>query len=507
MIRKIAYLSVVGLLISSIISCEKDFTDIGTNVIKNNEFSVKDTIIEVSINSKNIDAVIADNLKRNHNTYWLGVYNNSDYKKIEASIITQVGYITDPKLVKKTYKSDTTVVTKMDKVFLRIPYLSTKKGKESDGKPIFKIDSLLGTPETPTTLKVYQNETFLNRLDPNNPTKTNIYLTNNDYTKGALLNEDADFKFTIPQNSKTKDTIYIINRNLSTGKSFKDTLKFKNAAPFMVVPLDKNKIKSTLTDKFGGSEFANQVNFSEYFKGLIIEASGNDGVLAPFSFTGDSAPKLEIYYTNTLLKAGKVIDTLKRNITFSLNGIRNSKYVTSSNTGNTSNSFPIQGTAGNFGEINILNNAKIQKLKDKNWLINDASLFFYIDQSKDTTHVPKNLFLYKQDTNPEILGVQTPDIMVDGPDIFGGKLTLKNSKKDHYRFRITQYLADILDGKTTYRKLNLNAYNVTNKPTSPVDTVVTNYNWNPRGVWLYNGDSGNTSRKAILKISYTKKNN
>lgn len=507
MIKKIAYLGVIGVLISSVISCEKDFTDIGTNIIKNNDFSVSKDTIDISIDPKNIESVIADNITANPNLYWLGVYNNSDYKKIEASIISQLGYLSNAKIVDKTYGTDTIVETKMDEAFLRLPYIATKSGTESDGKPIFRIDSLIGNASTPTILKVYQNETFLNNLDPLNTSKSNIYKSNKTYTSGSLLNKNIDFKFTIPQDPKTKDTIYVIERNLSTGKSFKDTLKIANSAPFMAVPLNKELIKSKLLDKFDDSEFANKVNFANYFKGLIIEASGDNGVLAPFTFSGASAPTLEVYYTNTILKGGKVIDTITKNISFPLRGITNSKYVTAPNSGSTSISFPVQGTAGSYGEINILNNVKIQELKDKDLLINDASLVFYIDQSKDTSNVPNQLFLYRKSLNTAIYGLQTPDLLVDGPDVFGGKLVLENNKKDHYKFRITQYISDILDGSKEYTPLHLSVYNTTNTPTSAIDTIVTNRNWNPRAVWLSNENTANSVRKAELRISYTQKNN
>ncbi len=47
MTKKSVYFGVFILFIITIISCEKDFTDIASNVVKNTKFDTKDTIIEL----------------------------------------------------------------------------------------------------------------------------------------------------------------------------------------------------------------------------------------------------------------------------------------------------------------------------------------------------------------------------------------------------------------------------------------------------------------------------
>ena len=77
-------------LLGSIISCEEDFTDIGTSIVNNGEFTTNDTIFEIEISAKNIEKVRTDGLSIGGalGQYLLGVHNNNNYKKIEASIIS-----------------------------------------------------------------------------------------------------------------------------------------------------------------------------------------------------------------------------------------------------------------------------------------------------------------------------------------------------------------------------------------------------------------------------------
>lgn len=105
-------------LLVSIVSCEEDFTDIGTSIVNNGEFSTNDTVFEIEVTGKNIENVQADGFEIGGvlGQYLLGVYNNSNYKKIEASIISQLAIPFDLTIVDNEYGSDTTVVTTIDTV-------------------------------------------------------------------------------------------------------------------------------------------------------------------------------------------------------------------------------------------------------------------------------------------------------------------------------------------------------------------------------------------------------
>ena len=90
LIKSFLYLGSLTLFLSLVISCEEDFTDVGTTLVSNNEFSTSDTIFEITITGEDIERVRADGLSINGGAlgqYLLGVYNNPNYEKIERILV------------------------------------------------------------------------------------------------------------------------------------------------------------------------------------------------------------------------------------------------------------------------------------------------------------------------------------------------------------------------------------------------------------------------------------
>ena len=283
MIKKSVYFGVFILFIIGVISCEKDFNDIASNVVKNTKFDTKDTIIDVVVTNKAITNVRGDGLKIGGTLgqYLLGVYNNSNYEKIEASIVSQVvidtdtGDDIDPR--ERVYGADTTIVTTIDTVFLKLPYQATlTAGTTAD----YTLDSIIGDKSKAFNLNLYRTDTYMSRLDPVNPAKANNYQSDFNYqVLPGELNSTANYQF----KPNALDTALIYKSKLSNGLVYKtDTIRLTNNVPFARIPLDEAKFKDLFVDKFASSEFASQEAFNEYFKGLFIEASGNEGSLVSF---------------------------------------------------------------------------------------------------------------------------------------------------------------------------------------------------------------------------------
>lgn len=499
MIKKSVYLA-VAVLLTFFFSCEKDVENLESPVIRNEVFSTKDTIFKIDITPENIKSVRADNIKIGTlGSYLLGVYKPDYHKKIEASFVSQLVY-KKYNLINKKHSSDITSVTKIDVAYIRLPYPVIKR-KDKKGKATFKIDSVLGNKSIATSLKVYINNTYLNNLNPENPKKNNAYKSDALYETGELLSKTNDFKFSL----STNDTIKYFQRHLSNGKTEKDSIIIKT--PALLIPLNANKIKSLFLDKYNSSDFASETAFQNYLRGIIIKAEGDDGFLVPFNFSKTN-PTLEIYYTNTFLKNNKVIGSEKRTNTFRLSGIRNSIYKMSEPEKVTpTTSFSIQGTAGKRAKIKIISDEQLKLLKKKKWLINEASISFYVDNTISTNKnlVPQKLLMYR---SLDEKNIQIKDAYLSGGTYFGGWLEASDSKPERYKFRITSHLSDILSGKSKNTELILKVFNeptdnaIKNKKFSP---IVETYNWNPRGVIIKNENSSNGDKKAVLKISYSVK--
>lgn len=513
MAKKGLYISVFIIFLLGVISCEKDFTDIGSSVIKNTKFTTKDTILEVVITNKTVASVRADGLSIGGalGQYLLGVYNNPNYEKIEASIVSQLTLDLNAKKKDRVYGVDTTVVTTIDTVFLKLPYQATlKSGTTSD----YTLDSIIGDQTKSFNLNLYQLGTYLSKLNPVDPSKVNNYQSTAVYQKiGSELNSVLNFPF----KPNPKDTALILKRRLSTGVVYKtDTIKLANNNPFARVALNENKIKQLFVDKFETSDFESQEAFSQYFKGLFLEVSGTEGSLISFNVNSATLrPSVEIHYTKTVLKGGTtVIDTLKKTNSFLFSNFSNSVYKMTEKIYPADKNIVLQGAAGSIAEIKILDGDKnnnnivdLDELRKKNWLINDASLTLYANQDIvkfDTISSPYKLFLFKND----VIATQFKDRLTEGPNVFNGNLVRSSDKKpDRYLFRITDYVSDLLSGKSNYNPtLGLKVYNTSDVPTSINDTILRNYSWNPKAVTLLNHFPANGSRRAQLKISYSKKN-
>lgn len=516
-IRRGIVLGSFALIISAVISCEKDFTDVNSSVIRNNEFTTNDTLLDVIVSTKPLTSVRADGIQLGAlGQYLLGTYNNPHYEKIEASIVSQLQISSTFKVVDREYGADTTVVTQIDTVYLKLPYQATL---QSDGT--YELDSIIGDTDKAFNLNIYEIQRFLNILDPNDPSMSNEFQSDATYQPLLTeLNATTNFQY-IP---KAGDTMMVVSRKLNTGNIYdKDTIKLTNSLPFGRVPLKADMLKQILLDRYETEDFASQDAFDDYFRGIILRATeGTDpGSLISFNFSNSTLeynPSIEVFYTNTVLASGVVIDTIKKNDSFRLSGVRNSVYDMTTNNPSPLGSFQIQGTAGNHADVALFgpdNNGngladQIEELRAKNWLINDAQLTFYVNQDIvgfDTIATPFRLFLYKNGEGLNLNSTVIKDVLSEGAANFGGVLELTDEKKpDKYTFRITDYISDILSGDTSYNPpLTLKVANPTDFPTTITDTIVDTYNWNPKAVMLLNHLITNGDRRVRLKISYSEK--
>ena len=552
--KKGTYVGVLFLSLAGIISCEKDFTDIGSGVISNNEFSTGEVVLEVEITQNNITSVRADNISLNIlETYWLGVYNKPYAKKIEAGFVSQLSLPSDL-VTSEAAVVDTTTVYSLDKVILKIPYTSAFVSKDADGKSIFRLDSILGDPLIPTALEVYRNGTFINALDPADPSKENSFSSDFVYQEEELLS-NAGFTF---KPDAAIDTVFYFDRidrsaSVNSTTSIQDTLKISNAtslaSPFLAIPLDLDEMKRLFWDKFEDPDFSSSEEFQTYFKGIIVKVNGADGALVPIDLAGTPTPSIDFFYAKTISKGSDVIENTTSTYSFPLANARSSTYAMSSATASVPNeNFIVQGTAGTSATVRILgvnleelenNNPldpileykdkdanndgyldleELAALKDESnqegLLVNDALLTFNVNKvaSRDAGLLPQKLLIYKNiQNNAAVTPTHIEDSYTEFAS-FGGDLSLdKEGAPERYNFRITDYISNLLDGTADdFPTLELKVFNnITDLPVNGsgvLDVNVKTYNWNPRSVLLLNGDHAtNGVGKAQLKISYTEK--
>lgn len=436
MIKKIIYLGVFSTLLASIVSCEKDFTDVGSTIIDNDKFATKKEVFDVEITQKSIDFVKSGG----YSEYLLGTYKKNNAKTIEAGFVSQVFV---PSNISK-YK-ETSI---LNGVILKIPVNDTIQGKGGG----FKVN-------------VYRNSTYLYSLNPNEVSKEKVYLSNDKYEKGEILNISSISKI---------DSIFIFNNG-------KDTLRMLNKKPFIAVELDKTKLKEVIFDRYKVDELSNQEKFNNYFRGIIVETVENEMMVS--LNINKLRPSIEFIHRDS--KNKKYTDK------FYLGGITNSIYKTVETNSSLPNNVVLQGTAGYEGLVKVLNSTDLQKLRSKNIIINDASLVFDVNTSTNLEDLPKQLFLYKD--------------VKDGSKLIRNgiaELQYNADKPNNYTFNIRELITDIIKGK---ENSNL-VLRVLDNDNNTYNRSVNNYSSNPRAVNLLSNSTENGAKRGVkLVISYTEK--
>ena len=504
-VKVLKYLGLFSIVFFTIISCEKDIESIGVNLVDNDNFSTSKLTTEVIIANKNIDRVISNGVPQ----HLLGVYSDTEFGKLKASIVSQ---LTLP-LTGDDY--DYGVNSAIDSVIVYIPYQSTRDLENySDGKPKFSIDSVFGDTDVEFKLSIFELKTFLNTLDPEDPSKLAIYYSDKEFMKGNTPLFSGNFKI------NPDDTVAYIKRYMPDATTFYDidTIKRADIGPSIKIPLNESMVQQLFVDNASESEFLSVEDFQHYFRGFYIEAeelANDNSHLISLDMTN---ALMTIYYSNDEDEAEGV--DLNDNGTTGEQGVRikheyvflfgpiKSNALERDNTNTKASGedrLYIQGAAGSVATIEILSTENLADLQDNNWLITDANLIFYVDQNASSNIAPEQLFIYNYDDNSQIL-----DMLSEGILVLGGALE-RDEEGNPYRyvFKITDYISELLksDEPLDLVKLGLKVYSSTDTPISFTDTAIKDFSWNPKGVVLFGNNLSAGDKRVKFEISYSEINN
>jgi hypothetical protein len=514
--KKILYFS---LLLLFSIACESDLNSINASFIDNKNFESKELISEVSFSSDSISSVNSSTLGQ----YLLGVYNNPNFGTLKASFVSQLSLPTSLEYTSESYGADTLVVPSLDGVVLYIPYQATLDVGE-DQKPRYSLDSIFGTYDSIAEsygsfdFEVHELETFLNPLSPSDPSRPNRFDTDRTYETRGVLATVSNFS------PSAKDTVTYVKRSIDGTVYDTDTIQLTNAAPRIAIPLDTDFFQTKILDKLPAKGavapevMSSQQDFIRYFRGLYLKTvSGTHASIASLLL---SNAFVEMYYTNVVRKVstGAILDTIKRAKTFSFGGVRASKYEHDHTGASDTDKIYVQGASGFQANIKLFGydsdqpnivSPELQSLLEvanddegnPKWLINEASLTFYVDESNWLSATDKvfKLFLYKKtpNYNSQILDYIT------AASFSAEEGVLQKDENDayYYQFRVTDYITKLLNGTQSKNvdNLGLKVFANGDLPISTSDTLVTSNNWNPRGVVL-------KGKLTKLKINYSVQN-
>lgn len=528
---------IIGLSILFFASCDKDFNELGSEIVGNDNYSLNKEAIDVVAYNQNIGVYRTSDLPINS----LGTYTNPIFGKTTANFVSQVQLVTNSP---KFYRPSTSII--IDSVYLYVPYFSSVKSTDATtGDSTYELskDSIFGDKEI--DLKVYESNYYLRDNDPATGFQEPQHYYNNqenDFFPNpaalTLLNTDdrniQDSTATVDnsQNSKFKfsDKQIKIYKNIG-----KPTVAVKERlAPGMLLSLDKGFFRQKIFNAPTGVLFNNN-SFENYFRGLYFKVnnattSPNQGTLAKLNFANGY---IRIIYRDN--KSDTETTLVRRSLDIKLGGrsvnLITSDWtnpVTSPNTTVGDNKLYLNGMGGSMAVIDLFAGtagaAKLQDIKDNNWLVNEANLTFTIDNAAMGTAAPEPNRIYLYDLNNKrplidyFADLTTANSSKYNKFIYGGIIQKDASKRGTtYKIKITNHIRNLILKDSTNVKLGLVVTESINNPSNvnlftpftndgvttkfvPAMSVV-----NPIGTILFGSNPSVPLQKRLkLEVYYTK---
>ena len=515
-----------------IVSCEKDLEEIAVDLTGQRPFETGDTIFNIIAYHRNVDSSRTDN----NNTlqiplYLLGVNHDIKFGSLSGDLVTQVSL----PLFGVNF-GDNAII---DEVILDIPYMSTRDGFQNAVDPItgapiiedgdtiqvpnFYLDSIYGNQELAYQISVHELGTFLNRLDPDDPTQPAEYYSDKEFQRLDELH-NGDFK------PNRNDTVYYVERRYLDGDpntvNDVDTVQREDGRPTMKFQLDKTFFKERFVDHDDQSDFAGNENFYRYFRGLYVKAQGMDGSLMNLRLSDFT---MTIYYTNEVVEdeeededlnyngitgESDVLIKKKQTMIFTAGDVRTGVYerdyggslvqnlLLNPDIENGEQKLYVQGAAGSEVIVELFDQQTLDEIRGLEFLVNEANLVFYVDGSSQE-ELPDQLFLYNYDYKSLLSDFYNFRF---GTEAFGGNLEYDDDgNPEKYKFRITDYINDLFkaDLNKPLSKLALKNYVSTDAKQAVFDTLNQNWNWIPKGVVLHGNRPVTNDKRIKLEIFFS----
>lgn len=345
----------------------------------------------------------------------------------------------------------------------------------------FDLDSIYGNRSQPFNLIVSRSNYFLRELDPNsNFAEAQEYYSNQDFSSfigetlfnGEVTIDDEELLFR--ENEDDPDT-----------ENIDESLEVTNRLnPGIRIALDPDFFQENILDKEGQSELLSQSNFKNFFRGIHLSGTDMDELMFLLDLT---QANITITYEYDDYDA-EADDVVKSERDFTLNFLVG---TSAGITGNAVNVFEnemlppevlnaidnnenasriyVKGGA-TLAEVRLFDETEnggsgiINQIKQKNWIVNEANLVFYVDrQAVDASVVePPRLYLYNAENNRPLFDASNEIVTSNSgtnplryfPNHDGllekdGDLGLK------YTIRITEHINNIIVRDSVNAKLGL----------------------------------------------------
>ena len=527
------YLGLLSLTVS-LLSCEQEFTEMGSEVIDSDQFNFDKYVVQnITTENKITSWSNTRNLPINN----FGIYTESAFGKTIGHLVTQI------EMKSNTALSAIGENPVLDSVYVYMPFTSSVTSTDSDGNKSYDVSNVYGNGSF--TLNVYENGYFLRNSDPNNNFENQFYYTNDkpafDANKkgidgvGRLNNSEftsQNVSFSFNKN-EIKLMAYNADGTAQLDANNKQKVK-ERLAPGVWLDLDKNYFQNKF---FNGNKYksiSNNGDLKNYFRGLYFEVLENSNQNALAQLDLSKAKMVFVYKVDGDLntetnKPKRERKTLEFNIGYAAGSdssvtattvnLLESNFVFNNNS--FGNIWLKGGAKSSYASINLFGNDadgngkadELEELIKKDLLINQAVLTVYVDHAStglDTLVLPKQLFLYDL-KNEAVIVDYTKDPTINGKNVYGGVLNTLDKSVYKYQFRVTDHINNLISKDSTNVPLGLVVANgITNSNMNIVKDsskkIPLLSTMNPFGVVVYGPEASNGNLRMKLDIYYTKEN-
>ena len=531
-------------------SCDEDYTEIGADVVNNQDILIQNQSYPAKTYNKRIMPFQSNGLPG----YLLGHYNDPNFGSTNSHFLGQ--------LTPSTYNPDFGDNTVLDSVVLTIPYFS----RVDDD--INVLDSLYG--DSSINLSIHKNNFFLRNFDPgsdldesqayySNGTMSSLETLNNIDLEGQLIYSDSEF---IPNNNDITLVTRDEDGEILTSETLSPSLRIK-----LEDNLPDNFWKNLIFDKEESDELSSANAFYNYFRGLYFKAESNssgNGSLVQMDF-GSANAHLKLHYTyettttTTDQSTGETTDEITErqgsydlrfsgnNITIFDNDFSSSflDIINNANENEGDQQIYLKGGEGSMAVVElfsqdedgndfddfisdfreIFNEGEPDEERVIKRLINEAYLEFYIDESamQADPDYPNRIYIHDLENNiPLIDYFEDPTVNTTTSDSKFYHLVPLTTETDEegnehkkYKVRLTKHLKNIIVSDFTNLKLGLfvsSNVGATNPQKlldydSLIKGIPSGSVLSPKGIVLHGSNSDNAIKSVELKVYYTQINN
>ena len=524
--------------------CEEDYTEIGTDVINNQNISIDNQSYPAKTYNKRITPFQSNNLPSN----LLGYYYDPNFGGTTAHFLSQL----TPQNFSPSFGNNPV----LDSVFLTIPYAS-----KTDGET-YTLDSLYGNG--PIKLSVFKNNFFLRNFDPGSDLDDfQAYYSNGALSASESLNPaDLEAQLLYTSNAFTPS-----NASIDLEEINEDGERFvsETLTPSLRIRLDNSDMlpqdfwETLIFDKEDDDELSSASNFYNYFRGLYFKVepvNSSSGSMVQLNFSSANA-HVKLHYSFESDPDEDGVTTTNQGV-YQLNfsGNRTTLFENNFNTGflqAIDAADEIQGDAqlflkGGEGSMavvelfsedeagndfddfitdyrEIINEGQPDEERIIKRLINEAYLEFYVDEaSLDTnTDFPNRIYVYDLDNNTPLLDYNQDSSVntstSDSKFIHLVPLSVETDDQGNtykkYKVRLTSHLNNIIVNDATNLKLGVV---VSSNVGAAINQKLLNYDplvkgipagtiLSPKGVILHGSNSNDPLKKVKLNIYYSQVNN